>query len=142
MKPTAMVINTDNHKKSGAHWLAIYVDKSNNGFYFDSFGFAPFIPEHIQRLRKNCKRYRWNEKQLQSISSDVCGQFCLMFLKYMSEGMGYNAFLRNFSDDLKKNDEIARKFVMCEKSNVSNFIGNGIYNIKCLQNCCSKMSLM
>ena len=143
-KPTAFVINTDDHTKAGMHWIAIYVDNSCNAFYFDSFGLPPFIPDHINRLRKNCKRFRWNSVRLQSANSNVCGQYCIMFLHYMSKGLGFHKFLKNFSDNLSQNDDIVRRYVHCKtKINADkNFIGSGGCIVRCLQSRISKMSLL
>lgn len=136
-----MVINTDPHTKPGMHWIAIYVDSSGHGLFFDSYGNPPFVPDHINRLRKNCKTFRWNSLQLQSPLSDVCGQFCIMFLQYMSNGLGFEKFISNFSDDLKKNDAIARNFVR-SRHVTDTFVGSGGCAVRCLQNCASKMSLL
>lgn len=142
MKPTAFVFNTDNHTQPGMHWVAIHVDSHGFGHYLDSYGIPPFIPNHIKTLRKNCKHLRWNVKQLQSETSDVCGQYCLMFLHYMTNGLGFEAFLNNFSDDLKKNDCIARSFIKHKSRDNYQFTGNGGCVIHCLQSSSAKMSLL
>ena len=140
--PTAYVFNTDDHRKPGTHWVSIYVDTKRNGYYFDSYGIEPMVPDHINRLRKNCKQFRCNTVQLQSLTSNVCGQFCIMFLHYMCAGMGVKKFMENFSTNLFRNDEIARNFVS-RKSTKKNFIGNGgSCNVRFLQNSCCKMSLL
>lgn len=141
MKPTVFVFNTDNHNKPGLHWVCAYVDKTGVGWYFDSYGLPPIRPEFITRLRKNCKHFRWNTMCLQSESSDVCGQFCIMFLHHMSSGLSMKKFLKKFSADTQKNDTIARNFVKCKKSN-NNFKGKGGCFIRYSQNCCAKMSLL
>lgn len=139
-------MNTDGHTKPGTHWVGIYVSADDDALYFDSYGLPPYIPDHIQRLRKNCKTYRWSSSLLQSATSDVCGQFCIMFLYYMSAGLGFTRFLENFSDDLSKNDNIARNFVHCKLGDDDEykFRGNGVLEcrVRCLQNCNSKMSLV
>ena len=143
MRPAAFIVNTDDHTKSGTHWVAIYIDKCSNALYFDSFGLPPFVPDHINRLRKNCKKIRWNNVRLQSDFSDVCGQYCIMFLRYMSEGLGYHKFIENFSENLDKNDEIVRRYVGCKKRSNKSFIGSGGCIIRCVQSCCpAKMSLL
>ena len=43
----AYVINIDEYKSAGAHWIALHVN-GNNATYFDSFGV-----EHIQKKLKN-----------------------------------------------------------------------------------------
>lgn len=141
-KPTAFVFNTDDHTKSGMHWVAVYVNESNNGWYFDSYGLPPFVPDHINRLRRNCKHFRWNSIQLQSESSDVCGQYCLMFLYYMSSGLGMEKFLNNFSADLEKNDELVRQRIKLARDiRACTWSGGCIVN--CLQSSSSsKMSLL
>ena len=110
-KPCAFVLNTQNYNQHGAHWVAIYVDKYGTGTYFDSLGKPPQIPEHLRRMQKNCKKFRWNNKRLQSDYSNVCGHYCIMFLYYMSTGSGLTSFLKIFSQNLQKNDTLARNFV-------------------------------
>ena len=44
--------------------------------------------------------------QLQNDGSDVCGQHFIMFLHDMSYGLGFKNFLDNFSQYLKKNDNV------------------------------------
>ena len=51
-KPTAFVVNTDHHTRPVMHWVAVYVNKSCDGLYFDSLGISPVIPDHINRLQK------------------------------------------------------------------------------------------
>lgn len=141
-KPIAIIVNTDDHTKPGMHWVAVHVNKSGNALYFDSFGMPPFVPAHINRLRKNCKQFRWNTIRLQDTSSDVCGQYCIMFLHYMCSGLGFKKFLDNFSDNLHNNDNIVRKFVKYKKNVGRDFVGNGGCIVRCLQSCSSKMSLL
>lgn len=116
-KPCAFVLNTDNHSRPGLHWLAIYVDKNSNGWYFDSYGRAPFIREHLRVIRKNCRLLRWNTIQLQSLESSNCGHFCVMFLHFLSSGKTMHQFQSIFSDDLRHNDHISATFVkkICKK---------------------------
>lgn len=126
------------------HWVGIYASATGDAWYFDSYGLPPYVPDHIRRLRSNCKTFRWNSTLLQSATSDVCGQFCIMFLYYMSSGMGFTRFLENFSDDLEKNDDIVRKFIQRKATDKEcKFRGSGRdCRVRCLQNCSSKMSVV
>lgn len=143
--PAALVFNTDNSKKPGTHWVAAYVDRKSSGYYFDSYGIKPYIPDHVMRLRKNCKTLRYNDHQLQSVSSDVCGHFCVMFLYYMACGLGFREFLKLFTLDLHKNDLVVEEFVdelvaskvtsRARKSDVLN--GSGL----CSQTCCAQKKI-
>ena len=110
-RPAAYVFNTQKHNRPGLHWVAIYVDKIGNGCYFDSFGKPPYILDHINRIRRNVRKFRWNPYQLQSKNAGTCGYYCIMFLHYMSVGVGFRRFLQCFSTDLEKNDQIVRNYV-------------------------------
>ena len=123
------------------HCVAFYVDKSSNGLYFDSFGLPPIIPDYINRLRKNCKTFRWNVIQLQNYGSDACGQYCIMFLYYMSHGLGFKKFLDNSSENFEKNDNVVKRYVLYKNAD-GNFTGDGECFVRCLQNCRSKMTLL
>ena len=109
-KPTAIIANTDDHTKSGSHWIAMYVGKDNIGHYFDSYGLPPIIPQHLARLKKNCKILFYNPQQFQSNTSDVCGQFCVMFIHLMCNGFGIHRFREIFSNNLCRNDKIVREY--------------------------------
>ena len=143
-KPAALIVNTDDHTKPGTHWVALYVNGNGNGYYFDSYGLPPIIPQHLNRLRRNCNQFRWNTKQLQSNFSSVCGQFCILFLHYMCSGFSMHQFLSLFSDDFYRNDKLVRDYYnvfMSSKHYLSHsreFTGNGILHFP-VQGCCSKL---
>lgn len=141
--PAGLVVNTDKGDGPGEHWVAMYVDDKRKGVYFDSYGLPPIIPQHLARLRRNCKFYRYNLKQLQSNTSDVCGQFCVVFLHLMSSGFTMSRFNSLFSDNLKENDNIVREYYNTfaarrAASNNNKFNGGGISErrLPCLQGCC------
>ena len=49
MKPTAFILNVIDHTKGGSHWISIYVNKSEEGFYFEPV---------IRLCEKDLKRIR------------------------------------------------------------------------------------
>ena len=51
IKDGANVINLDDHKAIGTHWIALYVN-DNNVTYFDSFG-VEHIPKEIKKVLRN-----------------------------------------------------------------------------------------
>lgn len=105
-KPIAIVVNTDGHKLPGAHWVAMYVDRSGHGWFFDSYGLPPIVPDHLIRLRRNCRLFEYNATQLQGPNSQCCGHYCVMFLHYMCTGLGLCKFKSEFSSNLELNDKI------------------------------------
>ena len=101
-KPCAYILNTDPHYKKGQHWVAIYIDRSNTGYYFDSYGLPPIKKEFVNFLQKHCRRWEYNDVLLQDPGSEACGEFCLYFLIHMSYGWS----MENITDSLKNNDDI------------------------------------
>jgi len=58
----------------GEHWIAIYVDDDEHcGEYFDSMGLAPTRPFE-RYVNEHCYKWTYNRKQLQSITSRLCGK--------------------------------------------------------------------
>lgn len=108
--PAAVICNTDEHTKPGSHWISIYIDKNREGIYFDSYGLPPYSKHHLDRLKKNCKTFRWNTKQLQSMDSVCCGQYAIMFLYHMCGGTSLSKFCKLFTHNTKRNDSMAKKF--------------------------------
>lgn len=149
-RPSAIVINTQEHWKKGMHWVALYINKIGQGFYFDSYGMAPYVSHHIERIRRNCITYRWNEKQIQGYDSKVCGQYCVVFLYYMAQGGSLKGFNKIFSSSTKINDvlvlRIYKKILNIVKKNnkftnkypLDNSIGSGLYIQSCTSKKCNK----
>lgn len=113
-KPRLLVCNTDESSKPGLHWIAIHVDTYGRGEYFDSFGRAP--EKHFEDyMNKNCIRWTFNRKQLQSIISSFCGYYCCMFCMLSCRRVDMTNIVKMFTTDTAFNDSIAHSFV-CNKS--------------------------
>ena len=143
--PTAIVVNTDDHTKPGTHWVAIYIDHARFGTYFDSYGFPPSSKYHVDCIKRNCKNFCWNSRELQSIDSTCCGQYTITFLYYMCRGNSLNKFLQLFTHDTRRNDALAvnlfrrriKKIVSKKCKRVSslsneNSHGSGRYHQSCI----------
>lgn len=138
-RPCAIIVNTDNHTQPGTHWVAIYLGSNGRGIYFDSFGMPPFDKRIAQRLRRNCRIYEYNEKRIQDISSNVCGQYCIVVLHWLFNNKSLRAFHKLFSSDTKRNDRIIIKMFKnitqkrkCNRKNLSkpfqNLSGKGLFH--------------
>ena len=81
VKDTCFVSNTDPQHLPGQHWVAFYVSKSGEVYYFDSFGLPPLSVEFLSFLRRSVP-FKWqrNRIQLQDASADTCGAHCVHFL--------------------------------------------------------------
>ena len=66
------VLNLDEHKSIGTHWIPLHVYSGNgktsyDATYFDSFG-SEYIPKEIKKIRRQQK---YHNKYLQNRSKDT-----------------------------------------------------------------------
>lgn len=107
-KPFGIIINLDYSNEPGSHWVAIFVNESNEAFYFDSFGFPNLSKELKKFLNLNeIKIIVYNKYFLQSMNSNTCGAYCVLFLKMCCHGYSMYQFLNLFSKNTKTNDLIS-----------------------------------
>ena len=89
-----IIINLQNSTQSGSHWVS-YKKIGNKIFYFDSYGVA-FIPDIIRNQYSNHK-FICNIYRIQSIDSNQCGRFCILFVRgNIKNKNDYNNFLLKF----------------------------------------------
>lgn len=77
------IINTDTSDQPGQHWIAICLERGQNGTigqYFDSFGLQPLHYEIITFLTHTCNEVSYNACQLQQTNSITCGAYCVLFI--------------------------------------------------------------
>ena len=104
IKDGAYVINLDEHKDTGTHWVALFC-KKNEIVYFDSFG-VEHIPEEIKKFIGN-KNIKANIYRVQANDLIMCGYFCIGFIDFMLEGKTLIDYTNLFSPyDFDKNDQI------------------------------------
>lgn len=101
--PTCIVKNTNKAGDSSmGHWVAFFVISKDRYETFDSYGlplsrYPDIVPPPGKCVAENCHT-------LQASDSYLCGYYCAWFLWHRSQGHIYRTFLRNFSDNLNKND--------------------------------------
>ena len=95
------IVNLADSNKTGTHWIAMKFI-NNKLFYFDSYG-IPFIPDII---KKQYNKIITNIYRIQSIDSNECGKFCIMFIKSnIQNESDYIKFLLQFNkNNFEKND--------------------------------------
>jgi hypothetical protein len=82
-RPTTFIVNLDPHNKPGSHWVAVTFRDKYSAWYFDSYGLPPIVESLERFLRRNTVHYTYNQRQLQSISSDICGQYACLYTVYV-----------------------------------------------------------
>lgn len=103
-KPAYFIVNTDPANKSGMHWVAIYIPKSGKSEYFDSYGNPPFSKHFVDFMRTHSIGYNFNKKQLQSLFSSYCGNYCCEYVLHRCRGYSLKSFVAKFSKATLKND--------------------------------------
>jgi len=113
VKPSLYVINTDKSNKPGEHWLAVYFPTRGCAEFFDSYGRQPSKYRLIEKfLKQNSECIIYNKKQLQSIYTGVCGQYCCVFLLNRCKRKSMKNFVKLFNTDnhLKNDVKIKQLF--------------------------------
>ena len=75
------IMNLDNSKGPGTHWVAVSMKYIK---YFDPFGVPP--PDKV-------KVKYYNSFEIQHAMEDLCGEYCIYFLKNVKNDMDYNCKL-------------------------------------------------
>ena len=104
IKHGVYVINLDEYKDGGTHWIALFC-KRNENVYFNSFG-VEHIPVEIKEFIGN-KNIKANIFRVQASNLVMCGCFCYGFLDYKLSGEKLTDFTSLFSPhNFDKNDNI------------------------------------
>lgn len=146
-RPFYLVANTSpSFDPPGEHWVCMYLPKraNENIEYFDSFGLPALNKYFIKFLKNNCKKYNYNPLQIQSNISNLCGEFCVMFLHERCRNkMKLKEFINQFDrEKLHLNDsKVQKMYKEMQKRNKKTRskmtqLGRGSYNdVVCNQTC-------
>lgn len=108
-RPCSIIINTDNSRGPGIHWIAIWLPKRGKIEYFDSFGYPPLNIEISHFINLNGKQFIYNNYQIQSNQSSSCGKFCVIFVLFRSRNISFKNFLNLFSQNKRINEYLVKK---------------------------------
>ena len=104
--PASLIVNTDISTRTGDHWLALVL-KEDECFYFDSFGLPILEETLINYLKPHYHKVTYADVCIQHVSSNKCGEFCILFVKYVNSKSTYERFLSEFNPfNIKENDII------------------------------------
>ena len=111
IKDGTYVINLDEYSDIGTHWVALWVNNSNDVTYFDSFG-VEHIPKEIKAFIKN-KTIKKNIFRIQAYDSIMCRYFYIRFIDFLLEGKTLTKYTNLFSpNNFNKNDDIIVNYFM------------------------------
>lgn len=106
-----IIFNLDEHYKPGSHWVASYVDLSDNKvYYFDSYGLPPEqrIRKFLRRCNKACggneddKDIKHNKIRHQQEGSE-CGVYSINFILRLLKGSSFEDITNNITSDKNVN---------------------------------------
>lgn len=111
--PCSLIVNTKPITHTGEHWITIIKDENNKGYYFDSFGMSPANFPEASEVLEFCKSWDFNDMQLQSLLTTVCGQYCTFFLLHIARGFTPDQIITaiNDSGDTAANDAFVFNYV-------------------------------
>ena len=98
-----LIANTDPADKRGQHWTVLGFWRNEN-FFFDSYGHEPVSYQPYWSRFNNWSKW---DKNLQQLTSDVCGDWCLYWCTGFARVPSKDRLLRfmhKFSDDAGIND--------------------------------------
>jgi hypothetical protein len=105
--PITLIANTDKRSQPGTHWIAIYIDETGLGEYFDSFGLPPLQNEFYTFMDKSCQNgWYFSTVLLQDLRSLSCGQYCMLYCALRSYGFSLCSIIRLFSNSGQVNEDI------------------------------------
>ena len=110
VSPLNIIVNTDPSYKPGQHWVCVSINQKGRGYYFDSFGLPPIVPEIRNFLdQKTTKGWTYNKRKIQNITSSTCGNYCILFILFKCNKISLKDFIGQFGRSSKKNDDKMRK---------------------------------
>jgi hypothetical protein len=123
--PAALIVNLDPSTETGSHWVSLYFDKRCE--YFDSYGRKPEILESY--ILANSLKYTFNNKQVQSPLTSICGQMCIYLLIWRARGIPYNEIVDTMNNDYFVAGFVDGIFNMTSEMYNYDFIANQICKV-------------
>ena len=111
----SLVVNTDNSTQPGDHWLVLS-RKGSKIYFIDSYGRnyndLMFDADFVNSMRNfiGDEQVRYNQRWLQRLTSNVCGVYCIYFVKELTKH-SLNYCLSVFNENLAKNDQYVLNYL-------------------------------
>ena len=103
--PSCFIANIDPAFLPGTHWVAFYYETAKNLDFFDSSGHSPSY--YSFAIHSNTQ-INFNPFVIQSLTSDVCGEYCLFFLYFRSRNNSLSSISRLLYKSSKTDSHIRR----------------------------------
>ena len=105
--------------KPGMHWIVLFKDAQRKECIeiFDSYGQHPDLYNLTSFCRRQGAKHIWyNMRQLQSLTSNVCGHYCLYYAYYRMRGYEMKSIIVSFilHNKFDKNNQLIYEHVIQE----------------------------
>lgn len=111
-KPCGVIFNTDDSKRPGSHWIAMFFTEDGRGEFIDPFGLPPLFQDVQEYLSANSPSgWQHNTTTLQSLDSDTCGYYCILFMKLRCANISLKKIMKMFTDNTFINDQIIKDYI-------------------------------
>lgn len=105
------IVNLAKENEPGTHWVCYFNEKRlEYVLYFDSYGLPP--PEEIKKyLETSGKRIQYNTGEIQTMSTVLCGVYCIYLIKELNKGRDYYEIIYDTFEPYptKENEEDIRE---------------------------------
>lgn len=92
------VVNLDNSKTPGTHWICYRKQNNKLANIFDSFGGNP--PRPLLDYLSGVEHIEYSAERLQNFEDSICGHLCLAVLKLLSDGFSFGETLQRIKLNL------------------------------------------
>jgi hypothetical protein len=102
-----IIVNTSARRRGekGEHWICLLnLPNYDYPVFFDSYGRMLKYPE-IEKFMERYPKVQYSSKQLQSLASACCGEYCLTFASFACRGFTLEEFQNLFTNDTDANDK-------------------------------------
>lgn len=112
--PKLIILNTDESRGRGLHWVAVYVPFSGPLEFFDPLGESPETYHGYFRdwLVSSGRSYMRNDRRFQDFGTSTCGEFCVYYGVKRLRGETMREIVQSFkARDLHFNEIVVSDFV-------------------------------
>lgn len=108
------IVNTDECRGKGLHWVVFHFPSKGSLEFFDSLGNPP---EHYHRrfqsiLIFNGPRYKYIDSRIQSETFSLCGQYCIFYILQRIKGRSMDGLVYDFNDlNTHANDRLVSNYI-------------------------------
>ena len=108
-----VIVNADRpHRERFTLASRAHRPKYSSAYYFDSYGNVPLVPVIQAFIKRNFITLDYNRRQLQGLTTDVCGKYCCLFALYMNRGYTPKQFISLFDACNNADRQVKRLFAI------------------------------